>query len=160
MHGIELYSYGSEGVDDDGWGCVYRSFQNAMSHTGYKVIPFMGLLEATGYEWKEWSEPSDFVNIGKTVTFWTGGRAGLFRQTHQSEYAFHIPLKDVNAYIQDHKNCAFVVDNGVSGYAIVPFEGRLYWVDPHTHHPRRTLFTTQLLKSKGWMILQLLPRHM
>ena len=158
MDSPQLYSYGSEGVDDDGWGCVYRSFQNAQSHSGYKVIPFMKLLNMVDREWGEWSEPSDFLDIGKTVTFWTGSGKNLFRKTHKSDYIYQIPLTDIEEYMAQRKHCSFVVDDGISGYAIVPFEGQHYWIDPHTHSPRRSLFRKQLQRSPGWMVLQLFPR--
>jgi hypothetical protein len=55
---------------------------------------------------------------------------------------------------------AFVVDNGISAYAIVPWNGRMYWVDPHTGpNPRPVLLQKQLDTCRdGWMMLQVRVR--
>ena len=52
------YGYTEEDV---GWGCVFRSVQNAAGHTGRPVPSLEALLAASGRARGSWSEPADFV---------------------------------------------------------------------------------------------------
>ena len=81
-----LFSYGSEGLDDSGWGCVYRSFQNALLHTGYRVPGLMTLLKNVGLEWGDWSEPAHFKDFARTTAFLAGHSKKWLQYTHESDY--------------------------------------------------------------------------
>ena len=155
-----LFSYGSEGVADDGWGCVYRSFQNAQTHTGYVPTPIVDLMQSVNRGWAAWAEPADFADCGFTLTLLAGTSTKWLQFTTESQYQFYMPtVAALEAYIlRAGQECAFVVDDGVSGYAIVPWKGEPHWVDPHTHTPRRVKLKTQLRRATGWMVLQLVPR--
>ena len=156
-----LFSYGSEGLDDSGWGCVYRSFQNALLHTGYRVPGLMTLLENVGLEWGDWSEPSQFKDLAKTKAMLAGHSKKWLKYTHESDYDIILDsVEDLeNKVWKLGGSCAFVVDDGVSGYAIVPIDGVPHWIDPHTSIPRRLKFKNQLQRSTGWMVLQVCPRR-
>ena len=155
-----LFSYGSEGVDDDGWGCVYRSFQNAQAHTAYPPAQLAELVQHVGRGRTAWAEPADFADWGFTLTLLAGASNAWLQYTHADQYQFFLPtVTALEAYVRRAgQECAFVVDDGISGYAIVPWEGVPHWVDPHTHNPRRVRFTTQLRRASGWMVLQVIPR--
>ena len=155
-----LYSYGSEDVDDTDWGCVYRSFQNAQVHTaGAPPTPIWALVEYVGRGWAAWAEPADFANCGFTITLLAGVSDTWLQHTSADQYQFYLPsVRALETYIRRAgKTCAFVVDDGVSGYAIVPWRGQAHWVDPHTTTPRRVPFASQLQRSPGWMVLQVIP---
>jgi len=158
-----LYSYGSEDVDDTDWGCVYRSFQNAQVHTaGGPPTPIWALVEHVHRGWAAWVEPADFCDFagcGLAITLLAGASATWLQHTAADQYQFYIPsIAALEAYIRRAgRQCAFVVDDGESGYAIVPWKGEPHWVDPHTARPRRVPLASQLRRSPGWMVLQLIP---
>lgn len=160
---IPLYSYGSEGFADDDWGCVWRSYQNALAHTGWPRVPsLLQLMRAAGARPPQWAEPALLPALGRTRAFLAGSpvRRDMFRYTREAQYprrfatcaAFAARLQPGHAY---------VVDDGVSGYAVVPCPrtpGKHWWVDPHTHHPRRdAAVAARLQQSPGWMVLEVWP---
>jgi hypothetical protein len=158
---VGLYSYGAEGVDDSGWGCVFRSFQNAQAACGYNATPISDLVEGVGRGWGAWAEPADFVDAVPSLAFLAGASPHWLKYTKRKQYS--VATLPTVAALEDLIKLeggysAFVVDDGISGYAIVPFHGKPYWVDPHTTAPRRAQFRQQLRRSSGWMVLQIFPK--
>lgn len=152
-----LFSYGAEGVDDDDWGCVYRSYQNALAHSGYLPIRFLNLVKYVNRGWGQWAEPADFAALGNSMTLLAGHSRDWLKHTSKAQYQLQLPsVALLESYVAEFGHAsAFVVDDGISGYAIVPYKGRICWVDPHTHTPRRVPWKKQLRRSTGWMVLQL-----
>jgi hypothetical protein len=158
---LGLYSYGSEGVDDSGWGCVFRSFQNAQAACGYDVTSILDLVDDVGRGWGAWAEPADFVEAVPSVAFLAGASPHLLKYTKRKQYSVTtLPSTAAleNLVKLEGGQSAFVVDDGISGYAIVPYNGKPHWVDPHTTSPRLTQFRQQLRKATGWMVLQVFPK--
>jgi hypothetical protein len=158
---VALYSYGAEGVDDSGWGCVYRSFQNGQAACGYRATPILDLVKYVGRGANAWAEPADFVDAVLSMAFLVGAPQNLLKFTSRKQYNL-LALPDVASLeaLVKHEggHVAFVVDDGISGYAIVPYHGKPYWVDPHTTSPRRAQFRHQLRRSPGWMVLKIFPK--
>ena len=148
---------------DEGWGCVYRSVQNVQSFLGMPVASMTALLHKTGRRPGQWAEPAMFADRRLAGELFPGasivravvcGRTdNLFKFTKYEQY--FTTLANPVPGTQD----AFVVDDGTSAYAIVPFEGKQYWVDPHTGPtPAATPFSSQLSNRQGWMVLQVRAR--
>lgn len=159
---VPLYSYGSEGVADDDWGCVWRSYQNALAHTGWPVPSLPQLMAAAGRRPPQWAEPALLPRVGRARTFLVGvpDHANMFRFTQKRQYPQR--FASARAFAANlHPGHAYVVDDGVSGYAVVPCPvtpGKHWWVDPHTHRPRRDpAVASRLNASKGWMVLEVVP---
>lgn len=189
--------YGSDGYKDTDWGCVYRSFQNAVAAvTAGSSPPSMPTLVAhVGRGRGAWAEPADFTGrwlfpgaasgalLEVHATPWVvlmpqqtrGGvnkapTADLFRFTSARQYTPWPNDVSFPKEAPEGRNTAYVVDDGVSGYAIVPVRvpcvngSRTWawawaWVDPHTEpgvSPRPTPFHRQhhLGTAPGWMVLQ------
>jgi hypothetical protein len=168
---METYGYGSEGFDDSGWGCVYRSVQNAQSYLGLPVTPIKDLLSILGHKRGDWSEPAQYLYHG----LFPGARSlGILvgqhnvrwlQQTDAKQYGMHIDdgrtLEEVLSMMNPRGKSAFVIDDGVSGFAVVPDPrfpgqpGHLLFIDPH-FTPARVYspLPSELFNSrKGWMVL-------
>lgn len=159
------FSYNSDGYDDTDWGCVYRSFQNAIMGafgvTDVDDMPFVptlpDLLHATRRRRGQWAEPAMLVPAARalglrTRTFWTGTNSDeLFRLTPASAYT-HVTQKQFSPH---RTRGAYVIDDGISAYAVVrhPNSGRWLLVDPHFTPARVTTFKQSKLSQHNWMVL-------
>jgi hypothetical protein len=160
-----IYHYNFD-YQDAGWGCVYRSVQNVQSFLGFEVTDFADLVSHAGKVFGGWSEPANFNNAGlfegaSSVTAFIHGEKtrSMFKHSREEEYL--VPKKrveDLGALPFSNKSRqveAFVVDDGISGYAIVPFGKHMYWLDPHHDTtPKLIPYTNQLALRKGWMVLR------
>ena len=188
--GMDVYFYTCDGVPDTNWGCVYRSLQNAFAAT-HRHVPSMHYLmhmareQRAAFEADErsrarrpvlpalpfphvdkWAEPALFRAYAHTRAF----SVGRIKPRFSSLEAYRYHLNNVNellAHINDvdQSTHAFVIDDGVSAYAIIPHEGRHCWIDPHvTSHAAVRLeydIRSQLHKRTAWLVLEVcpLPRH-
>ena len=78
-----LYCYGTDGIDDQGWGCVYRSVQNVMSHCGLlPVIDFETVIAMCGRVYGSWAEPADCLDIfPSSISLIVGNTERLLKYT-------------------------------------------------------------------------------
>lgn len=152
--------------NDDGWGCVYRAFQNVQSFLGAPVSRLADLLQACGRVAPQWAEPAMFARPearGLLPEGWTAesflvgdGKGQWLRYTRRSEYVASEPTAVFNVGPTLAPRTAFVVDDGVSGFAVVPDKGYWWWVDPHVPVGERLSpdVVTHLRKPAGWMVLR------
>ena len=152
--------------NDDGWGCVYRAFQNVQSFLGAPVSGLSALLRACGRVAPQWAEPAMFARPearGLLPAGWTvepflvgDGKDQWLRYTRRDEYVTSEPAAVFNVGPRAAPRTAFVVDDGVSGFAVVPHQGFWWWVDPHVAAPRRLSphVRANLRKPRGWMVLR------
>ena len=154
---MHFYSYGAQHYDDVDWGCVYRSFQNAQVATGHHVSTMPELLRIAHKRAGQWAEPAHFAHVYKYSHATIVGNAKP-KFTRDSQYTHrHMSIDHLHAYIVHAlktRKSAFVVDDTISGFAIVYKNGRAWWVDPHFAQPRVTLLRDQLHRAKGWLILE------
>lgn len=153
---------------DQGWGCVYRSFQNVQSFLGAPVSPLGLLLRACGRVPPEWAEPAMFARpkvreVGGLLPpgwavepFLVGHSSQWLRHTQAVEYTRAAARDVFNVGPDVAPRTAFVVDDGVSAFAIVPYQGAWWWVDPHVGHGvRRSADVVRRLEAQpGWMVLR------
>ena len=171
-----VYGYGSQGYRDHDWGCVYRSYQNAMAACGYPVPSMPAMLAALGQPRGQEIEPAQagrlpFHPRGAARTLLAGVNPGRFsddprdawlQRTRAREYGTRLrTVEELADRVQagvSTGTAAYVVDNGVSCYAVLPGG---WWADPHVATPsRRRLkpFTRRhLTRHPGWMVLELRP---
>jgi hypothetical protein len=173
---MRVFHYACDDVDDTDWGCVYRSYQTALAATHQHVPAMDELLHDTArarararlparYSFPHmhlWAEPALFRKLHFSHTV----RAGAIRPLLTSSKVYQYRLRDVSAlcaYIEDEtrRTHAFVVDDGVSAYAIVPHAGRHWWVDPHVTTPAAVHLDSNVcakLRAKpGWLVLDVRP---
>lgn len=159
-----LYGYGCDDEDDAGWGCVYRSVQNAQSSLGLGVLSVEALVHSIGRPWGSWSEPADFVPVlqsqGARVHAFLAGAPDM-RLTKRAQYFDGVAFPSAAQFAEyliaasQDPSKAFVLDDGVSGFAVL----RGVFVDPHSVPPRVTRITdpvtqTMLRRASGWMVLE------
>lgn len=144
-----VFYYGCQGVDDTGWGCVYRSGQTLMFAMGYHVPHIMDMVDtlhiprdATGRS--RWIEPHDLrtylpgfhllgLHLDRKRMLRThiqdfSGIASDWHQFHDQILHHLLTLK-----------APVVVDDGVVGQCISGFygdsdhpeDGRYVVIDPH-----------------------------
>jgi len=162
---FRVYGYTNGGEMDFGWGCVYRSVQNVQASlfTDEPVWPIERLTQYIGRKWGAWAEPADFKNMFKTEfpgvvarAFLVGGPSkDWLRYTRQQDYDAAIPLYR----FQWKPRASYVVDNGVSAYAVVCVNNQRWFLDPHTATPVAVPLKRQLRGQKGWMVLEVEPVH-
>ena len=153
-----VYGYTNGGEMDTGWGCVYRSVQNVQASCGLRVWSIGELVHYAGREWGHWAEPADFKALFRTVPGRVRARALLvggpskqwLKFTRREDYDLELPFSE----FKWKPRASYVVDNGVSGYAVVSISSGRWFIDPHTSTPAAVPLTTQLRGKKGWMILE------
>ena len=151
--------YGCEGIDDVGWGCVHRSFQNLMALLQRKVS--MRLLVDKFGE-KAWIEPAmlrgcipDGLNSRFLLWMRQDDEEKKMKCTKPEHYE---RITDVyNTIHSMGKTHAFLVDNSTFSYCLFYDNGWLL-IDPHTTNSDNVLTTisnlqTWLDASNIWMIL-------
>ena len=152
-----FYSYGAQGYDDRGWGCVFRSFQNVMCATGRHVPTMPQLLHATGLRAGRWAEPANFVHVCRGSHAACAGTVQPL-STRLSQYSRrHMSIEHLRRhilYMVTSRKAAFIVDDTLSGFAVVFSGGRACWVDPHSAHAHVTPFRNQLQSATGWLVLE------
>lgn len=156
---MEWKHYACDDVDDCGWGCVYRSFQNACLVVGVPppsmrvLVPAMAsLLGRSRGTWIEpahvrtyvethWNHTTARISVrtelvpGGTVD--VGVLSRVPRISEASDYgARPFTKKMLDAWLcdDDHSPRAAVVDDGVKGYCIFYDRRRKAFIclDPHT----------------------------
>ena len=158
-----MYSYRSDGFDDTDWGCAFRSFQNVLSHSGWKVPSMPWLLNAMRKHRGEWAEPAEFKRFipGSVAALAGNGGKSWLKNTGPEAYERRfVRVTQLDQAIRagaSEFGWGFVVDDGISAFAVVPHKGGPMWVDPHTSAPKRVAFRRQLFKRKGWMVLAVPP---
>jgi hypothetical protein len=163
---MKWYGYNRGQTQDEDWGCLYRSVQNACCALGLKVPSVRRLLAEAGRQEGEWGEPGMFVDFFRrkrgwnlTVEAFVLHSTSCIHLTHRNQYVHlrHLP----RGFWRDTR-AAYVVDDGISAYAVVPWRGKLWWIDPHvvypeTPVPERFRYSTHMRHNKqreGWMILK------
>ena len=167
------FHYACDGMDDTDWGCVYRSLQNALLATHQDVPTMNELLAHTARARAQvrthaafphmhlWAEPALFRQLHFTHTLLAGDVHPLL--TPREAYQFELDVDELCAYIEaeSRQTHAFVVDDGVSAYAIVPHAGRHWWVDPHVSTRAAMRFDdnirAKLHAKAGWLVLDVRP---
>ena len=184
-HDMLVYFYTCDGVQDTNWGCVYRSLQNAFAATGWEA-PSMAALMRVAHTQREldarerrrahrpappslpflhvdkWAEPALFRAYEYTHTLIIGdieprfSMKGVYQFSRTNVDAFLAYIG--NAHRHAH---AFVVDDGISAYAIIPHEGQHCWIDPHVTSRAAVRLNydiqTKLHKRNAWLVLEVCP---
>ena len=133
MNNIQFKHQTCDDQKDAGWGCVFRSFQNAMLLHG-RGIDFDDIVESYG----EWTEPPKlrkYVPNGfraRTYLWFARPEAlAKMRFTAPEDYDFIVPKHDLmNLLRKLAKTSSFIIDDGTFGYCLVYSNGWLL-IDPH-----------------------------
>lgn len=168
---MQWYHYNCDEFNDTGWGCVYRSFQNALYLLDYQ-ISMRDLVRQFGSD--RWIEPALLraciprgFNIKLLLWF---AKPHFLKQmlcTTPEDYDHVVPSQNNNQlYCEIYdlaKDHVFVVDNGTYSYCIFYING---WklLDPHVQHRSCVLkeiinLNMWLNQSSLWMVLAITRKH-
>lgn len=155
-----MYHYCCDGTDDRGWGCVYRSIQNACLLSNRTVPTLAALRNAVTNPGSNWCEPAQFAYMSDTHTALyvaspDNTRCMLFTRPH--EYDAH--MQTVETLMEWAGSDPVVIDNGT--YAYTMMDNVVF--DPHTtraDNVRRSDAALTMLQRCGlWMCIKLQKRH-
>ena len=163
---MSWYHYNCDGLDDTGWGCVYRSYQNALRLFNHP-IHMQHLVHRFGKRWIEPALLRACIPSGFQTQFLLWFKMPQFirsmRCTKPEDYDRIVPSQ-LNLYDEINRLCidhVFVVDNGTHSYCIF-FDHGWILLDPHVHHQthvQRSIpdLNGWLNQSSLWMILAIAP---
>lgn len=160
MSAIQWKHQNCDDNKDAGWGCCYRSFQNAMLLHN-RTVEMDDIVTSVG----QWTEPAKLVRhlppdlVGHTL-LWFSVPQSLrdMRFTAPEDYTTIVPKDALMGTIRTlAKTCSFIIDNGTYAYCIVYSNGWIL-VDPHQDeqaHVAARLPSLEpfLRRSNLWMIL-------
>ena len=153
------FGYTHGGEDDTDWGCVYRSAQNVQAYTGLRVWKVRSLSNYIGRQWGSWAEPADFVPLFQKAAGFRvrallvgGPSTAWLKYTSIRQYQ-RVSFADFRWNLR----ASYIVDDGISGYAVVSHGNKHWFIDPHTATPRPVPLKRQLAYAPGWMMLEVLP---
>lgn len=163
---MQFYHYDCGNYKDAGWGCCYRSYQNAMLLHGVQ-IDMTSLVDLFGEG--NWIEPAMLKSlIPQSYQYisllWYQKPEALrsMKFTKPEDYDILMTKHEIiNKLRQLAKTSTFVVDNGLFAYCLFYSNG---WIvlDPHTTKQEHVLIKIHSLfewlqKSNLWMILAIEP---
>ncbi len=148
------FHYECDGVKDGGFGCTYRSIQNAQKIMDVPIMSLEDIRSQCGVTFRTWLEPVDAivcfpgdVNLSLVICGNPGqtrGSRDMYREVNMDELGSLIK----SSYVS-------IVDNGTYTYAIT--DGGSTLLDPHTKRQDQVarpipLLTRFLKHSSGWMV--------
>lgn len=169
-----IYHYCCDGIDDQGWGCMFRSLQNAVTMLGYRVS-MRGMVDAFGETWLEPPMLTTWVPPGLTSnTFlWLQPRDkdAESDMLHSTPRDYDVLLHAIGTHTRMYGAGSIlrlldvydvaVIDNGVFAYCLYrECSGRYYILDPHTTDASKVKRELDkpvefLEHSRCWMVIAL-----
>lgn len=177
MSAPAIYHYCCDDIDDRGWGCVFRSFQNAAEILGSHVS-MKAMVKHFG---EEWLEPPLLVpwipaELSGNTFLWlrpqdSDAECDMLRTTRK-DYDVQLHARGTGMRIYGSASIlhlfdvydTLVIDNGMLAYCLVrEGPGRYYILDPHNtvaSKVRRKLEKPVdfLAHCRCWMVLALKRR--
>lgn len=161
-----LFHYHCDEIDDRGWGCVFRSMQNATYLIAARPVSMRSMVDRFGPSWIEPAELVPFVPRSMMSQTWlytkTSTAHYLMARTFPHQYEFHTH-KVADLLSLPLNEFYLVVDNGVFAYCLYHHDHEYWLIDPHTTDPRlarRSLSDAVefLSRSDCWMVLAIKKR--
>lgn len=164
---VMWYGYNRGRTNDTDWGCLYRSVQNVCQGLGLRVPSINELLRIANRVAPQWGEPAMFADFfrrkkGFLTQAFVLNDPSCLKFTHTTQYKLVTKLP--RGFWEPQ--AAYVVDDGTSAYAVVPWAGKLWWIDPHVVYPTTPVaemfrfkkhMATAAAAGRCWMILKVQP---
>lgn len=163
-----IYHYGSQGIRDEGWGCVYRNIQT-MRAMNNMTIPTISTMQADigidprGQGRALWIEPVDarryFPPNNKLVLYTTAPNPESYMlRTKLSDFDRVLrSTTDTDAFLSRclANKRQVLIDDSVYSYLLVNIIDGLYiYVDPHRQqHHVQSMTRDEFFNHKVWMML-------
>ena len=139
VHPGAFFHYECDGIRDTGWGCCYRSFQNAcLLHD--VTVNMKDIVENEG----AWVEPAQLLkflpkDLRCSSFLWYKTPSAIRRllSTEPEDYEKILSTQELLPTLYRlAKNSSLLVDNGISAYCLYYSNGWVL-VDPHTSNPAK-----------------------
>ena len=184
FHG-PLYHYRIDGVEDSGWGCVYRSLQTSLGAVGHPVPHITTIMKAMGTHAPYlqgqrgqalWLEPAlaasylrEHWGVECEEYLYCPHQAAMTRilKTPPEHYrgrtfsSIDPMIQILRQHFAQPDAPPIILDNGISCYNLAAGEkpGRWVLLDPHSTESgvRRPVTTAWLQQAPLWMIAMPLP---
>jgi hypothetical protein len=153
---VARFCYGSEGVDDHGWGCCYRSLQNVLCVLGVSPVPHINTLVdiSNNRPRSKWVEPAQLVRAVPDACT-TESAVALLSGRAQEAMLFTTPADYTHTFVEREALEAWVraaldaggallLDNGTCSYAMDARSAVCTLYDPHTSNPSAVPSTVDL----------------
>jgi hypothetical protein len=170
MGSLVIFKYGDKGLNDHGWGCVYRNIQTAVHYYSGRVVDMDYML--TWFQTKDkygrgrWLEPVDackFIDLACNIQtrhlFFERENVSAFTRTDFSKVEVSKDLVYVRRMVENHlddsKSCkSVIIDNGTFSYILFASPVGLLRGDPHcaSENLRVMSFEEVFGKSCSWSL--------
>ena len=131
------YCYGAEQVADSGWGCVYRSWQNALMLQELPHTSISSLVRSVHNPSSRWIEPPQLLTVlpvdayaDTALGVFEDGRSHMLFTTISDYQRIFYTREELGEWLHTalREGASVLIDNGTMCYTV--HGGCLY--DPHT----------------------------
>lgn len=182
---LSPYHYRCDEIDDSGWGCVYRSAQNAFQICGITPPTMRELVNDKKTHQMDsaidrsnsgsmWTEPANIadtslrihVDVNQSLLLYAKTNGDYTRMMFSKPSDYDVKTYDVHHLLYviteaSHAGGACVIDNGTSGFCVQSFDKKTIHIwDPHTtdmHSVKKTRSIDWLSSFNLWMVLVCTP---
>lgn len=165
----DIYHYGSQGINDHGWGCVYRNIQTICQMTGTTPVPsIQDIQKASGIN-PDLSGTDLWIEPKQAMPFLPGyNTLNLYRTvTDVSPYLLRTSMTDFNHVFQTpaeteyflleslNNNKRVLLDDSIQSYILTGIvDDTFVFIDPHVSQNNvRSMTRTEFFRRPLWMML-------
>ena len=167
----KIYKYGDQGINDYGWGCVYRNVQTLSAFNNTKVPTISEMQEKAGIDpslsgTQLWIEPNDtrsFLPWKKTLALHKGVEdveKYLLRTKVEDFDKIFKTKEDTKTFLLEclRNNSRVLLDDSIKSYiltGITDDDNPTYiYIDPHlSENNVQTMSETNFFNHSLWMML-------
>ena len=169
---MRIYGYGDQGIDDSGYGCVYRNLQSLMSLFTKSIPTIPELRELLGIPFSRnarrmWIEPPEAEELFRALVPHVPTKSVIYAKHKTPRFDLY-PHRNIYRDPIDFHNflCSspfpVLVDNGQSSYLVLACDqGRAYIIgDPHIRDSARRIrriTRRDFYSAPLWMGLTVFP---
>ena len=164
----DIYHYGSQGINDHGWGCVYRNIQTIRKLSGMSVPSIEDIQTASGID-PALSGSDLWIEPKQAIPFLPGyNTLNLYRAvTDVSPYLLRTSMTDFNHVFQTPaetesfllkslgNNKRVLLDDSIQSYILTGIvDDTFVFIDPHVAQNNvRSMTRTEFFRRPLWMML-------
>jgi hypothetical protein len=157
---VPIYHYCCDNIDDKGWGCVFRSLQNAVTTFG-GTVSMRDMVTEFGEMWIEPAMVIHYIpnHIQWQTYLWLHSKESEHSMLYTSpnQYRVHLgELREILLLLCRYQ--ILLIDNGTLSYCMYKDSDTICILDPHTQvasEVKRTLSNPIEFLSRNdcWMII-------
>tara|TARA_B110000008_G_C16952036_1_gene556705 strand:- start:155 stop:676 length:522 start_codon:yes stop_codon:yes gene_type:complete len=164
----KIYHYGSQGINDHGWGCVYRNIQTLIALESTLPVPSLQTIQrelgiAGSGGTSLWIEPVD----AKRYLPWKQSLVVYTRVPHPEISMLRTTMDQVDHVVRDSAKCEefllsmlekgqrVLIDDTIYSYILTGIVDNVYiYIDPHVQQNHiKQMPREQFYNRDVWMFL-------